>query len=243
MPKMSVEDWRNAIRDTLIETYVKQRGTTPVGVFEPKDELVEKILEAFKGKPESAILRFCRKSMYAHMLKTQQTHTPFFIKNILSDASLDYLAKHDKYLIEFYENRVEPLNFFRSVYGEFLACETDYLDVIGNLYIKGKEKIDWDLIEPGVHWIIFAQMFRRFDDEVVGRWDEAMVEVNHEYVPMRAARPLERKNLGDTLRFEESERAFTTAVRDAAIAWVASLGLLHTRINEAKEVVLMPTGG
>jgi hypothetical protein len=110
------------------------------------------------------------------------------------------------------------------------------------LWLKGTDRIDWDLVEPGVHWIIFSQMFGRFDDDVVKRWDDLVVEVDHQFVPMSQARSLERKALGDTLRYEVALGAFEDAVRDAAVAWAASLGLLRTRVNESKEVVIVPTG-
>ena len=57
MPKLSTDDWRTAIRDTLVETYVNQRGETPERSFEPNDKLIAQLLDLFEGRPDSAIIK------------------------------------------------------------------------------------------------------------------------------------------------------------------------------------------
>lgn len=238
---MDIEDWKVAIHDTLVDTYAKIRGETPEGSFIPDDELVRKILEKFSGMPEASITKFCRNSMFAHMLKTQKTRTPFFIKNILSKASLAYLEKHASYLKEFYLQNVEPLQFFNAVYGEVLNAELDYLDVVGGLWIKGKHKLAWDIIQPSVHWIIFSQSLGRIDHKALTVWDDVVVEYDGAFVPMVKARGVERGMLGDSMRYNEAMTAARQAIYDATVTWAAGLGFINTRVDENKEVVILPS--
>ncbi len=239
MPTQTTAEWRTIVQDTLVGTYVKQRGDTPKGTFDPSPAIVTALLEKFNGEPETAIIKFLRDSMFAHMLKTQRTHTPFYIQNLLSKASLAYLEKKQSWIREFYLQNIEPIQFSNNVIGEVLASEMDFLEVIGGSWMKGNRTIDWGLLEPGIHWVIFSQMFKRFDHKVVSLWDDVMVEYDASYIPMGQARVLERKSLGDAHRYETCRAAFEVALRDAAVAWSRSLGLLHTRVDENKETVII----
>lgn len=225
---MATIDWKEAIPDTLIDTYVKQRGERPEGSFDPTDELIVDLLKKFKGRETDEIIVFLQDSMFAHMVKTQKTKTPYYVKNLLSKASLDYLDINRDALRDHYTQNVEPIQFANMVYGAIYDVELDYLDVMGGLWIKGTREFMWDLLSPNAFWLLFCEQYKRFDKTVSDSWEFLTTEYNKRQVSLLEARSLERKKLGEKARWLSAQGSAKRAMKDAAVNWASRMGFIHT---------------
>ena len=236
---MPIIDWKEVIPETLREIYVNQRGEEPEGNLVPTDEHVHALLGHFKGRPTEDIMDFLRVSMFAHMAKTQKTRTPFFMKNLLAPARLEFIKRCGEALRDHYTQNVEPMHFSNMVYGAVYGSEMDYLDVMGGLWMKGRSTFLWDLLSPNPYWLIFSEYYHRFDKGTVDTWDAVTVEYGGKYVGVLQARARERKKLGDNSRWVSAHESARKALRDAAVDWASRLGFMRVTTGADNETLIL----
>lgn len=234
-------NWAEVIHDTLLDTYVNQRGEKPEGSFAPSEELIADLLKHFKDRPSEEIVDFLKNSMYAHMSKTQRTRAPFFVKDLLAPKNLKYLQEKGDALRDHYTMCVEPLQFNRMIYGAVYGTELDYLDVMGGLWMKGRKSFMWDLLSPNPYWLIFSEYWGRFTKDTVDQWDSVTVEYGGKHVNVLQARARERTKLGqDTARWENAKMAAASAIKEAAMDWASRLGFIRVMADSSLKMIALP---
>jgi hypothetical protein len=156
------------------------------------------------------------------MARTERTHTPFFVNTmLLADSALQYIEKHRKYLRSFYGAATEPLAFEQACYGAMAASEQDYLNIVGNGFVKRGKMPSLELLMPTPIWILWAVDLGRIGrDDIPAGWLTQRVVVNGVKMTAEQAWATERGKLKhDSVRRQAEQACVERAIHSAAMQW------------------------